>query len=69
MKWTLKALRVNNGWKQDDTAKKLDISTSTLASWEAGRTFPNAVEIKKLMDLYTVSYDDIIFLPHKTVKP
>lgn len=67
MKWTLKALRINNGWKQDDTAKRLGISTSTLASWENGKTFPNAMEIKKLMNLYSVSYDDIIFLPVKTV--
>jgi len=67
MKWTLKALRINNSLKQEEAAKKLEISTSTLASWENGRTFPNAMEIRKIMILYSVSYDDIIFLPHKTV--
>jgi len=67
MKWTLKALRINNSLKQEEAAKKLEISTSTLASWENGRTFPNAMEIRKIMILYSVSYDDIIFLPHKSV--
>ncbi len=69
MKYTLKALRVNTDLSQENAAKKLGVSTSTLASWESYKTFPNARDISKLTELYSTTYDDIIFLPIKTVKP
>ncbi|QBX15180.1 hypothetical protein Javan173_0051 [Streptococcus phage Javan173] len=52
---------------QEEVAQKLDIATSTLSKWENGKSFPDVSEIKKLEELYNVSYADINFLPNNTV--
>ena len=61
-KITLKAARVNKGFSQIDAANALGVSVVTLRSWEKGITFPNVEQIKKLEDVYSVGYKDIIFL-------
>lgn len=61
-KITLKAARVNKGFSQIDAANALGVSVVTLRSWEKGITFPNVEQIKKLEDVYSVEYKDIIFL-------
>lgn len=63
MAMTLKALRINNQMTQVEAAGKLKISVDTLSNWENGKTFPDVMQIKKIEDLYGVSYQDIIFLP------
>lgn len=63
MAMTLKALRVNNRMTQVEAADKLKISVDTLSNWENGKTFPDVMQIKKIEELYSVSYQDIIFLP------
>lgn len=63
MAFTLKALRVNNKLEQQQAAKALGVSVYTLSNWENGKTFPNVPQIKKIEDLYGVSYGDISFLP------
>lgn len=60
-KITLKAARVNAGLKQKDVAQKLGVADSTISSWERGRSFPDAKQIKKLEEIYGVSYDAINF--------
>lgn len=59
---TLRAARVNKNLRQMDAAKLLGISESTLLNYEKGRTFPSQPTIKKMEDLYGVSYNNIIFL-------
>lgn len=66
-KLTLKALRINTGLSQEAAAKKLGIAPSTLSKWENAKSFPNAVEISEIEQLYHTSYNDIIFLPNNTV--
>ena len=63
MQVTLKAARVNAGLTQEEAAKKLDISKSTVQKWEAGKSFPDAKSIEKIERVYGFSYDQIIFLP------
>ena len=63
MAMTLKALRINNQMTQVEAAGKLKISVETLSNWENGKTFPDVLQIKKIEDLYGVTYQDIIFLP------
>lgn len=58
---TLEALRVSNGYTQEQAADKLGISVQTLVSWEKGRTFPNVKQIRKIEDVYKTSYNDINF--------
>lgn len=63
MPMTLKAARVNNNMHQKDAAKQLGVTVDTLRNWEAGNTFPNVPQIKKIEDLYGVAYSDLIFSP------
>lgn len=62
---TLKAARVNAGYKQIDIATKLGISKTTVISWEKGRTAPRADQLVELSKLYGISMD-YLFLPVKT---
>jgi len=66
-KMTLRALRINRGLSQEVAAKKLGIASSTLSKWENAKSFPNAIELRKIEELYQASYNDIIFLPNNTV--
>lgn len=58
---TLKAARVNVGLTQAAVAEKLDISISTVKSWEKGKTFPKQPQIEQLCEIYGVAYDNIFF--------
>ena len=64
---TLKAARTNVGLTQKAAAKELEVSNKTLGEWEKGRSFPNADKIKRILDVYKCSYDDIIFLPDNSL--
>ena len=63
MKLTLKALRTNNNLTQEEAAKKLGISESTLNNYENFKSYPDIPMVEKILNLYSVKYDDIIFLP------
>lgn len=65
---TLKAARVNKDLTQSEAAKMLGIAVDTLRQYEAGKTFPDVKMIKKIEELYNVSYNDInFFSAQKTV--
>ena len=61
MSITLKAARVNKGLTQKEAAAALGIAASTLVKYEAGTTFPDVQVIRKMEELYEVSYNDINF--------
>ena len=67
-KITLKAARINAGYKQKEAAKLLGIANGTLCSWENGKTFPDAEKIERICCLYSIPYDDIVFLPQSSLK-
>ena len=60
---SLAAARKNANLNQKDAADRIGVSNKTLGKWEAGKTFPNALQIVKICDAYGLAYDDIIFLP------
>ena len=66
MALTIKAARINAGYTQKEASKKLGIATTTLSSYENGDTFPKEPVIKKLEELYGVTYNQLIFLPCKS---
>ena len=69
MSITLKAARVNAGITQKDAAKALGVAVTTIIRYEAGETFPDVPTIKKMEELYGVSYNDInFFSATETVK-
>ena len=65
---TLEAARVNARLSLAEAAEALGLKDpDTLRSWEKGKTFPNAVQIKAIEKLYSVPYDSINFLPKNSV--
>ena len=60
---TLKAARVNKGLTQDEAGKLLGVSQYTISNWESGKTYPYAMQILIIQDVYEIKYDDLIFLP------
>ncbi|WP_208067209.1 helix-turn-helix transcriptional regulator [Eubacterium callanderi] len=61
MSMTLKAARVNKGLTQEEAAKLLEISVDTLRNYEKQKSFPDVPILKKIEEVYGVSYDDLIF--------
>lgn len=61
-KLTLRMLRAKFSYTQDEVAEKLNISPSTWSKWERGINFPDVINIKKIENLFNVSYADIKFL-------
>lgn len=59
---TLKAARVNAGYRLKDAAGTMGVTEGTLIRWEKNKTYPNAQQLKMMCKLYGVKMDDI-FLP------
>ena len=68
MKATLKAIRVNNGWSQEEAAKLYGISVATLQNYELGKTFPDVPTINRIIEVTGIGYNYIIFLPNNNAK-
>ena len=68
MQLTLKAARANAKLTQREAAEKIGVTVDTISNWERGKSFPNAIQIRRLELVYGVSYDALIFLPHVTIK-
>lgn len=68
MKPTLKLLRVNRGFNQDELGEKIGVSQTTISAWEQGKVKPSAKNIYELAKIYavepTVIFDAIF--NHKT---
>lgn len=60
---TLKAARVNMNLTQVEAAKKIGVTVDTLSNYERSKSYPDVPIIKKIEEVYGVSYDDLIFLP------
>lgn len=63
MALTLKAARVNAGLTQNEAAKLIGISKTTLCKWENFITFPTVDFLPLIEKAYSIKYDDITFLP------
>lgn len=68
MQISLKAARVNSGLTQKDVAIALHKSRDTIRNWESGKSYPDVTIIKDIENLYSIKYDDIVFLPKVTLK-
>lgn len=62
MQITLKALRINKGETQEETAREIKVSTDTWANYENGKTFPDVPVIQRIEKHFNVKYDNINFL-------
>lgn len=61
MEISLKAARVNAGLTQREAAEALQISKSTILSYEKYRTKPDIDTAKKIANLYGITVNDIFF--------
>lgn len=61
-KWTLKALRVNLGLNVKEASAKLGIKPRLLYRYESAKQLPTVPIIKKIEQLYKISFDRINFL-------
>ena len=68
MRITLRAARMNMSLTQKEAAKKLGDTVDTLRNWEKGKSYPDAMRIRRIEETYNVHYDDLIFLPRNTLK-
>lgn len=64
---TLKAARTNAGYTQREAAELIGVTVDTVGNWERGKSFPDALQIKRIEDAYHTQYDDLIFLPANTL--
>jgi transcriptional regulator with XRE-family HTH domain len=62
---SLAAARVNAQLTQEEVAKNLGISKTTLCNWESGNTEPTISQLRKLGELYKISID-YICIPKKS---
>lgn len=60
-KLTLKAARVNAGLTQDEAAKKIGVSLTTLVNYEKATSFPDVRTLKRIEDAYGIEYRDLQF--------
>lgn len=70
-RFTLKGLRVNNGWTQEEASKLYGVSVATVQNYESYSSFPDVPIIENILNATGLKYDDIIFLPNnygKTVE-
>jgi transcriptional regulator with XRE-family HTH domain len=65
---TIKAARVNAKLTQRQVCDVLGVAVSTLIHWEQDETFPTAVQLKKLCEMYGCKMDDIFIPERLTVK-
>ena len=59
---SLAAARVNAKMTQQDTAKAMKVSKTTVVNWEKGKVIPGIPEMEMMSRLYGIP-QDYIFLP------
>lgn len=64
---TLKAARTNARLTQQEAADKIGVTVDTIGNWERAKSFPNALQIRRIEEIYGVPYDGLIFLPKNTL--
>lgn len=62
---SLAAARVNAGYTQDDVARELHVSKTTVINWEKGKVVPAFIVLNALSGLYKIPIDNIS-LPEKS---
>lgn len=63
VKMTLKAARINVNMNQSEAGKAIGVSENVISNWERGISFPDALQLKRIEEVYGVGYDNLIFLP------
>lgn len=59
---------MDNNLTQEDVSKILNVSRSTVSSWEVNRTYPDLEILVTLSDLYEISLDNMLREDNQMVK-
>ena len=60
---TLKALRKQRGYSQEEVASRLNVVRQTVSKWEKGLSVPDADALMRLAELYEVTVGDLLGMP------
>ena len=58
-KQTLSEMRKTSGLKTTQIAYIVGVSYPSIRNWETGKSIPNAIYLKRLLDLYHKTHDDL----------
>ena len=61
LKISLAAARVNAKMSQDEAAKALKVSKTTLVNWEYGTAEPRITKAREIAELYKIPLENIFF--------
>ncbi len=64
----IKKLRAENYLTQEQLAEKLQVSRSTISSWETGRSYPDLEMVIEICDCFNVSLDFLLREDEKMVR-
>lgn len=64
----IKKLRAENNLTQEQLAEKLQVSRSTISSWETGRSYPDLEMVIGICDCFNVSLDFLLREDEKMVR-
>ncbi len=56
----IKEQRLKKEWTQEQLAQLLNVSRSTVSSWEVGRNYPDLETIISISDLFGISLDNLL---------
>ena len=62
-KMTLKMARELHGFTQEKAANLIGVNTDTLGNYERGKSYPDIPILRRIEEVYGISYEQIIFLP------
>ncbi len=57
---SLKELRENNNFSQQELAAKISVKRSTYAMWETGKSAPKTTDLPKIAEALKVTVEDIV---------
>ncbi len=60
---TIKALRKQKGYSQEEVAARLNVVRQTVSKWEKGMSVPDADMLVRLAELYEVTVGDLLGAP------
>lgn len=60
MQITLKAARVNAGYRQSEIAEIIGVTNATVSNWESGVSDISAKQLNQFCEIVGVSYADIL---------
>ena len=58
---TIKEMRVERGWSQEQLAEKLGVSRQAVTKWETGAGAPDIENLAALARIFGVSMDELVF--------